>query len=441
MQEILARELVMGSDSLTPSFGARSRWRSRLARVRQLHCDEKGVISLLAVFILLGCTWLLLWLLNSAKQLDSKVRMQNAVDAAGQSGVGVLARGMNAVAFANQLEADLLAAVAVMQAARDTSNASSPLVATLLPVFQEILAGQSGQSPLDRPIPAFRADVVQKIPSLADQVARQVGRFNGFWNGPNAAANPDGPQGALLVQLWTVAGQPIGYASEENPLTRTLPLIDASPAGLDASFLPDIDRRFQHARHTRERLVRQYIPLWAMEIAGGDPTLAGRLVHAAEVPLRSLLDEIYHDSNLPMILRSTPLDDQRLELDTMFLAVAYRLHTLPTAPLMFSNPNAALAPSMTFSQNALFLPRPRFTCCPWGETRTNPVTGKEDFISFTDGWPADWSADSQNWQTKLVPATSSSISSILSSSPPQSSFNPARWGSLSPRDMDVLTHH
>ena len=433
--------MVMQTHGVVNSSAARPGWRRQRVRVLGLHRDERGVISLLAVFILLGCTWLLLWLLNSAKQLDSKVRMQNAVDAAGQSGVGVLARGMNAVAFANQLEADLLAAVAVMRAAQETSSASSPLVGTLLPVFQEILAGQSGQSPLDRPIPAFRSDVVRRIPSLADQTTRQVGRFNGSWNGPNATANPDGPQGPLLVQLWTTAGQPVGYTTEEDPLTRTLPLIDPSPAGPDASFLADIDQRFEYARNARERLVRQYVPQWALDVAGGDSVRAGQLIRAAEIHLRELLDGIYHDSNLPMILRSTPSGVQSLELDTMFVSVAYRLHTLPTAPLMFRNPNASLAPSMAFSQNALFLPRPRYTCCPWGETQTDPVTGQEDFISFTDGWPADWSANSQNWQTKLVPAASCSISSILTSSPPQTNLNTPQWGSLSPRDLDVLTHH
>lgn len=419
----------------------RSGWRGRLAHGLGLHRDEAGVISLLAVFILLGCTWLLLWLLNSAKQLDSKVRMQNAVDAAGQSGVSVLARGMNAVAFANQLEADLIAAVAVMQGARETPAASSPLIGVLLPLFQEILAGQSGQSPLDRPIPAFRSDVVRRIPSLADEVTRQVGRFNGFWNGPNTTDNPDGLQGPLLVQLWTTAGQPIGYASEDDPLTRTLPLVDPCPAGLDARFLPDIDQRFELARTTRARLVRHYVPMWALDIAGGDSEVAGRLIGAAEVHLRELLNGIYHDSNLPMILRSTPPGVQSLEFDTMFVAVAYRLHIRPTAPLMFQNPNAALAPSMAFSQNALFLPRPRFTCCPWGETRTNPTTGEDFFVSYTDGWPNDWSANSQNWQAKLVPATSPLIGSILSSGPPQSGLNPPQWGSMNPRDLDVLTHH
>ena len=132
-------------------------------RFRRLHSDESGVISLLTVFVMLGCTWLLLLMLNSARQLDSKVRMQNAADAAGQSGVGILARGMNAIAYANHLEADLLAGVAVMRGTQGTALASSPLVQFVLPLFEQILNGQAGQLPSDRPIPAFRRDLVEQI--------------------------------------------------------------------------------------------------------------------------------------------------------------------------------------------------------------------------------------------------------------------------------------
>jgi hypothetical protein len=106
---------LWGSFPTCPWLPLRSTWKTYSTKLTRLHSDESGVISLLTVFVMLGCTWLLLWLLNSAQQLDSKVRLQNAADAAGQSGVGMLARGMNAIAFANQLEADLLAGVAVMR--------------------------------------------------------------------------------------------------------------------------------------------------------------------------------------------------------------------------------------------------------------------------------------------------------------------------------------
>ena len=415
-------------------------WRRCRMFGSRFHRDESGVISLLTVFVMLGCTWLLLWLLNSAKQLDSKVRLQNAVDAAGQSGVGILARGMNAVAFANQLEADLLAAVAVMQAAEGTPAASSPLIA-LRPVFEEILAGLPGQRPTDRPIPAFRSDVVRRIPSLADEVTRNVGRANGLWRGANVGNTPDGPQGPLLVQLWTTTGLPMGRSSEIDPLTRTLPLIDPSPLGPDATYLTDPSHLLELARRERERLVRHYLGPWAVDLASGDPVLAATLMQLAERQLQLLLDGLYRDSNLPLILRDQSPGLSHMERDLMFVAVAYRAHARNTAPVMFHNPHAALAPAMAFAQLHLFLPRPRYTCCPWGETRINPRTDQEYFISNTDGWPTEWEASTQNWHAKLVPATAQSISSILTSGPPGANVNPPRWGQLTPRQIDALTHH
>lgn len=423
----------------------RAPWPSRAGRRcfltgSRLHHDESGVISLLTVFVMLGCTWLLLWLLNSAKQLDSKVRMQNAVDAAGQSGVGILARGMNAVAFANQLEADLLAAVAVMQASEGTPAASSPLLA-LQPVFQEILAGQPGQLPADRPIPAFRSDVVRRIPLLAEEVTRNVGRANGLWRGPDVAQAPDGPQGPLRVQLWTTTGFAIGHRPENEPQTRTLPLIDPSPLGPDAPYLTDRSPLLDLARRERERMVRRYIGQWALDLASGDPVLAATLIRRAELPLRLLLDGLYRDSNLPLILRDQSPDLTQMERDLMFVAVAYRSHASSSAPVMFHNPNAALAPAMAFAQLHLFLPRPRYTCCPWGETRIDPRTDEEYFVSNTDGWPRAWEASTQNWHAKLIPATARSISSILSSGPSEGNLAPPSWGQLTPRQMDALTHH
>jgi|GEM_PF-3186365 len=423
------------------SPSTRPDWRRSLTRGEHLHRDESGVISLLAVFVILGCTWLLLWVLNSSKQLDSKVRMQNAVDSAGQSGVGILARGMNAVAFANRLESELIAAVAVMQGASGTPAAASPFIAMLLPVFQEILAGQSGQLPPDRPIPAFRTDVVRLIPSLANEVTRTVGRANGLWRGPNAANAPDGPQGPLVVQLWSTTGQPVGAGSEADPYTRTLPLIDPSPVGPDAKFMSDAVDRLRFSRQERERMVRHYLLIWALDLAAGDQAIASLLVAQGESRLRVLLNDLYPDSNLPMVLRSQSPGPLELERDLMFVGVAYRLHSGPTAPLMFRNPNASLALAMAFSQSFLFLPHPRFTCCPWGETRVDPRSGNETFIPFTDGWPTEWDASSQNWQAKLVPATARSISSILRSSPPQGLMSRPNWGPLSPRQMDALTHH
>ncbi len=409
-------------------------------QLRRLHADESGVISLLTVFVMLGGTWLLLLLLNSARQLDSKVHLQNAADAAGQSGVGMLARGMNAIAFANQLEADLLAGVAVMRGTQGTTLVNSPWVQFVLPVFEQILDGQPGQFPSDRPIPAFRRDIVLQIPFLADELTRQVARANGLWRGPNAAQAPDGPQGPLLVQLWTTSGQPIGFGSEDDPRTRTLPVIDASPGGQDAAYLMDPDAELTRARSERASLINHYLHPWALDLAGGDPVLANQLVAQAHRPLRLMLDGPYADTNLPLVLRSPSPSPDEIERDLMFVAVSYRLHPGSSASVMFRNPNARHAPAMAFTQVHLFLPRHRYVCCPWGEWRTNPQTGEDYFISYTDGWPGEWSASTQNWQAKLTPATAYAISEILSSRFPNSPLNPPGWGSLTPRQMDVLTH-
>ena len=409
-------------------------------KLRRLHSDESGVISLLTVFVMLGCTWLLLLMLNSARQLDSKVRMQNAADAAGQSGVGVLARGMNAIAFANHLEADLLAGVAVMRGTQGTALASSPLVQFVLPLFEQILNGQAGQLPSDRPIPAFRRVLVERIPSLADEVTREVARSNGLWRGPNAASNPDGPQGPLIVQLWTTSGLPIGSSSEDDPQSRTLPVIDASPSGLDAAYLVDPPAELARARRVRAQLVSHYLQPWAFHVAQGDPALTNQLLARAQRPLRLLLDGQYADSNLPLVLRSPSPSGGELERDLMFVAVSYRLHPGSSASVMFRNPNAVQAPAMAFAQIHLFLPRHRYTCCPWGEWHYEPVTGNPYFISYYDGWPGEWSANTQNWQAKLTPATCEAISTILSSRVPNTNLNSPNWGQLTPRQMDVLTH-
>ena len=411
-----------------------------LSQVRRLHSDESGVISLLTVFVMLGCTWLLLLMLNSAQQLDSKVRMQNAADAAGQSGVGVLARGMNAIAFANQLEADLLAGVAVMRGTQGTTLANSPLVQLVLPLFEQILQGPAGQLPPDRPIPAFRRDLVQQIPVLADEVTRNVARANGLWRGPNAANNPDGPQGPLLVQLWTTSARPIGSGAEADPYTRTLPVLDASTRGPDAAYLIDAAAELVRARRERSQLVNHYLYPWALDLAQGNRVLANQLVARAQRPLRLLLDGQYADSNLPLVLRSPSSERGAVERDLMFVAVSYRLHPGSSASRMFRNPNALQAPAMAFAQVHLFLPRHRYVCCPWGEWHTDPQTGDPYFISYYDGWPGEWNAHTQNWQAKLAPANADAISTILSSRVPNSNLNPPGWGQLTPRQVDALTH-
>lgn len=406
------------------------------SKLRTLHRDESGVISLLTVFVMLGCAWMLLWVVNSARQLDTKVRLQVAADSAGQSGAGILVRGMNAVAFANQLEAELFAAVAVMEAAEQTSAASSPLL-VLRPVFESVLSG-NGAPYRDRPIPVFRSDLVRRIPPLAEELTRSVGRMNGLWRGPDSATNPDGPQGPLLAQLWTTSGRPVSHTDENDPRVRTLPVLDPCPQGSDAQYLGDTTIVLEQARRERVLLASGYLRPWAIDLAAGDLVLADQLVERATRSLRRLLQGQYPDTNLPMLLRTPAPNSGTLQADLMFVAVTARRQIRPTAPLMFTNPNALHSPAMAFAQVHLFLPRDRYTCCPWTEVRVDPQTGAESTIVHTEGWPSEWSASTQNWQAKLVPVTAPGLGQILASSP--SPDGSPSWGSLSPRQLDELVH-
>ncbi|HET6883708.1 MAG TPA: pilus assembly protein TadG-related protein, partial [Pirellulales bacterium] len=88
------------------------------------HRDEQGAISLVSVFALLLLTMLLGMVMNVGRQVDRKVRMQNAADAATYSSGLMLARGMNSLAFTNHLLCDVFALTAYMREARDGDAAS-----------------------------------------------------------------------------------------------------------------------------------------------------------------------------------------------------------------------------------------------------------------------------------------------------------------------------
>lgn len=416
-------------------------WIARIRRTiqfaRRLHGDESGVISLLAVFVMLGCTWLLLWILNSARELDSKVRLQVAADAAGLSGANILVRGMNGIAFSNQFEAELFAAVAVMEASAGTAAEQSPLLA-LLPVYRQILSGNGTPHPY-RPITAFRYDLIRRIPGLAIELTQENGRINGQWRGPNSAANPDGPQGPLIAQLWTTLGRRVDHQDESDPRSRTLPVLDPSPQGLDSRFGGDPSAVLQLARQERMHLIQQYLLPWATDLAAGDTSLAAQLVTRSTRFRVQLTEDDFPDTNLPFLLRHPSPGSEHLEADLMFIATVSRQYQQPMAPRMFWNPHAGRSTASALAQVHVFLPRSRYICCPWVETTTDPVTASENIAINQDNWPSEWSASSQNWQAKLVPVTAPGISRITEGL--SFSNSGSAWGTISPRQADELIHH
>ena len=90
----------------------------------RLHRDERGTISIVAVFTAIMLTILLGMVMNAGREVDGKLRMQNAADAATYSGGVTLARAMNSLAFTNHLLCDVFAMTAFLREGRD-GNAQS----------------------------------------------------------------------------------------------------------------------------------------------------------------------------------------------------------------------------------------------------------------------------------------------------------------------------
>ncbi len=252
--------------------------------VCRVHRDERGAISLLSLFAVFMFTILLGQMMNIGRQMDDKLRMQNAADAAAYTGSVGVARGMNAVAFSNHLMCEVFALTAYMREARDrhsdqfvpeilaawkqvgeqfASGAQTqkfqgmgqaivdkvPIEQEMvdafsemafhqsrvtLPVFEYLLIGPDGdvQQPLPADpeggfIPRFQRAVVQNSPYLsylaADDQVRRYGQTT-----QNLHQNQP-----LRALFWRTNVQVAGLSSELDPQTRTIPAVDPSPTGPD----------------------------------------------------------------------------------------------------------------------------------------------------------------------------------------------------------------
>lgn len=285
---------------------------------RRVHGDERGVVSLLTVFAIFMFTILLAMVINVGRHIDDKLRMQNAADAAAYSGGVVVARGMNAVAFTNHLEAEVFALTAYMREAqaRDAEQLVPPILdawdeiggvferygeasgytkfANLgraiqqkvplerelvtsygemayrhseltLPVLESILRGPVAEpdgppDPLGGFIPRFQRAVVRSTPEMAQLAVDEISRRHGART-ESQHRNLD-----LHVLLWRTDGQPLGWVDEQNPLQRTLPALDPSPTGVDG--MSSGGPYFQTAVKQRHDLAHHYLDAWIRDWMG-----------------------------------------------------------------------------------------------------------------------------------------------------------------------------
>ncbi|MFV0442422.1 MAG: Tad domain-containing protein [Planctomycetaceae bacterium] len=296
--------------------------RETLRRLRGVHRDQQGTISILSTFAMLMFTILLLLVTNVAMQIDDKVKMQNAADSAAYSGGVVIARGMNAIAFANHLECDVLGITAFLREARDQNaiqfvptilqrwrdmatqfaSASFPKFAPLstaipdkankeealalawsdmakaaadyaVPVFEHILGTpenvQTGMD--DHLIPNFQRAILTSIPTLAQQVTNEVALRHGMpsrdrlstggpvGDRPTTVAYRRSPQFGVL---WRTNVLPVALADETDPNTRTLPVIDPDPSQGDFYRVSNGATLLQSSLTQRRRLATDYLYQW-----------------------------------------------------------------------------------------------------------------------------------------------------------------------------------
>ncbi len=472
-----------------------------IARIFELHRNERGTISILTTFAMLMFTMLLLLIMNVALQVDDKVKMQNAADAATYSGGVVIARGMNAIAFANHLEADVFAVTAFLREARDQNAASIvpqvlqawveaaalfgpaqfpkfiPLTSVIppkaameqelvdawsemafsaadfaLPVFEYILGTPENEmSPAyDHLIPNFQRAVVSTIPQLSAEVTMEVALRHGLTaeeqrnlsqqlrDNPQSAAGERGPQYGVL---WRTSLYPVGGTDEDDPMTRTLPVVDPDPSGNDFNAVPDGPTYLARAQSRRNQLAHDYLNQWindrdltrGLGFFGEEAKMSQfqelfRIAACGQ--LNDLLNVEYPTTNVPFMLRNdieqaaTQSEINRiLEEDYTFVGVAYRKHVNEMAPRRFIYPGDETADALTFSQIALFIPRSRFLfyngSWVYYTYYFDPDTGTWIPVphAYTDDWVNEWSLFNQNWMVKLVPATAASVPMILETQP------------------------
>src|SRR5262245_39360262 len=316
----------------------------------RLHRDERGSISLATVFALLLLTILLGMVINVGRQVDNKVKLQNAADASTYSGGVVVARSMNTIAFTNHMLAETFALTAFMREARDRHaeplipeilaawNRIAPILARsgfpkfvalaqqipaktqaeqqmvtaygnwmaasselILPVLEEILAQEM--------IPQFQREVVAVTPGLAQTAAARIAEMH--------TGNPsrrDQPRGPVVGVFWRTLADPDPVGGTSEDFLGTVPAVDPAT---DTSA--NAGRYRQLAITVRDIQARHYLRLWNRELMapfdqyakmsqfGGRPRDHGLWRGFTCGQLTQLLAE-YPDRNFPHLIRETWLD-------------------------------------------------------------------------------------------------------------------------------------
>jgi hypothetical protein len=470
----------------------------RLARAAgrpagRCHQDQSGSISILSVFAVLLLTMLLGMLMNVGRQVDGKIRMQNAADAAAYSGGVVLARGLNSLAFTNHLLSEVFAMTAWMREAHDRHAAAfvpdilaawknmAPLLApSRFPKFESLaaaipakadaeqklvtaftewaaaMADGSGGIPGALPvmetilqnnmISEYQQAIATNIIGMAQQAATTTAAMNG---------QPDFGRGPMSAVLW--------QASTGLPLGGDLRAWIVDDPSRDPGLVPGL-------RMQRAVFAENFLAEWINETLsffnyGAKMSAFGTLWHSlANGQLNSLLLQ-YPDTNLPMAIKSAMQVSSGMSLDASetimndnytFVAVAYWKNVPNFLPTLYRNP--MVGDALAYAQFRVFVPTSRLV---WQQTvptsSTVPLGGPPGYQ-----WPEDpsgqppqsvvgdkpgrqivwtaWDLANQHWTCQIVPANHDMIPTILQKSP-QSGISPPTLVGVTSQDLEQISFH
>jgi hypothetical protein len=452
-----------------------------------LHRDQRGALSILSVFAALLLTMLLGMVMNVGRQVDGKLRMQNAADAAAYSGAVVQARAMNSLALTNHLLCEVFALTAILREGRDRNAESfvprilvawgtqppefarsrfpkfidlgkalqkklpqeQQLVTTYsrwmaavsaiqLPIFEEVLRQEL--------IPNYQRAVRQAFPAWAQAVAGEVARRGG---------TPDFGRGAMRAALW----QP-GSGDSASP-EIALPVAD-----------PREDGAYRGAAQSqRTTWANHYLDQWtnlqmAFFDSYGKLGQFGRLWRGFTCgQLQKLIAE-YPDSNLPSQVLDVPGDPSQrqayLREHFAIVGVVSWNKLAEFAPKVFQNSteNDALA----YAEAHVFVPQPNLVF-----VRSDGSTGSDDTrvglggvpgnfptVSLPDQTPENppgagspgptgmtvgrqsvpiaWDLFNQHWSCQLTPAPGADVAAVLHEVLPN-------LRNLRQEDMDRISWH
>ncbi len=273
-----------------------------MTTLKALHRDERGTISILSVITIFALMIVLGMVINAGRQVDEKVRLQNAADAAAYSGGAVIARGMNALAFSNHVHSEIFGLVAFARTCRkmgprrdptalnfenailDAWNqvgqnfaassfpkfaALGPAIQKKVPLEKELVKNflELGElyadlvlPPLEavlrgRRIEAFQHAVVLTTPQTAQLAAAEIARMHGNMTSTGKVSGLEKLHGRqpLSAILWRTNAVPVSLGIENDPLQRTLPVFNPSPSSPDGQASPPDPIYVELARCQRRR--------------------------------------------------------------------------------------------------------------------------------------------------------------------------------------------